>query len=197
MPDEADVQKVRQHNIEVVQRLTSDEYMLWGKHDFKTLRDAVVCRLTLYNARRGGEPSRMTLREWKDAASNAWVQPDLYNEIKDPIDKALAENTKVAYQTGKGNNHLVPALIPQDVLKGMEKLADADTRKDAGVRANNPNIFSCTQDSESHVSGLHAINGIGKEVVLSKTLNATGMRHKISTMYAQLDMPEEKRQAFY
>ena len=197
MPEEADIQKVRQHNIQVVQRLTSDEYMVWDQHDFKALRDAVVCRLTLYNARRGGEPSRMTLQEWKDAAFNAWVQPDLYNGIKNPIEKALAENTKVAYQTGKGNNHLVPVLIPQDILKGMEKLADADTRRDAGVRANNPYMFPCTQDSESHVSRWHAINGIGKEVGLSKTLNATGMRHKISTMYAQLEVPEEKRQAFY
>ena len=63
MPEEADIQKVRQHNIQVVQRLTSDEYMVWDQHDFKALRDAVVCRLTLYNASRGGEPSRMTLQE--------------------------------------------------------------------------------------------------------------------------------------
>ena len=120
----------------------------------------------------------------------------MYEEIEDSVDKALGENN-AAHQTGKGNNHLVPVVIYQDVLKGMEKLADVDITKDALVRANKPYIFACTQDSESHVSGWHAINGIGKEVKVSKALNGTRMRHKITSIFAQIYVPEDKCKAFY
>ena len=51
--------------------MVSDEYNFMPVRDYVKLRDLLVCRLTLFNARRG-EPSRLLLREWKDAQNNEW-----------------------------------------------------------------------------------------------------------------------------
>lgn len=66
------------------------------------LRDLVVCRLTLFNARRGGEPSRLLSREWEDAEKGVWLNTKQVDALDDPIDKALTETIKIAYQSGKG-----------------------------------------------------------------------------------------------
>lgn len=41
-------------------------YETFDKAKYSQLRNAVVCRLTLFSARRGGEPSRMTVKDWED-----------------------------------------------------------------------------------------------------------------------------------
>ena len=37
-------------------------------------RSLVVCRLTLFNGRRGEEPARMLLKEWLDAKNGKWLR---------------------------------------------------------------------------------------------------------------------------
>ena len=39
-------------------------YKLWDKYDFVKLANLTLSRLKLWNARRGGEPARLTLSEW-------------------------------------------------------------------------------------------------------------------------------------
>ena len=39
-------------------------YMILGQYKFNRLRAICVSRLTLFNARRGGEPARLLLKEW-------------------------------------------------------------------------------------------------------------------------------------
>lgn len=59
--------------------------------EYSLLRDLVVSRLTLFNARRGGEPSRLLLEEWNDALNDVW-----YNNtetVDDPLEKSCLEGT--------------------------------------------------------------------------------------------------------
>ena len=57
----------------------------------------------MFNARRGGEPARLTLQEWEEAANDSWVvDPQLVQTVKDPLEKALFKQFKLAYQAGKG-----------------------------------------------------------------------------------------------
>ena len=67
------------------------------------LRNLVCARLTLFNARRGGEPPRLFLAEWEDADSSAWILQHPLSALEDEIDRKLAKNTKITYQSGKGN----------------------------------------------------------------------------------------------
>ena len=71
------------------------------------LRDLTVSRLTLFNARRGGEPARLTLKEWNEAASGTWLGTDIDGKANE-IERKLFGDFKLTYQSGKGNNHLFP-----------------------------------------------------------------------------------------
>ncbi|GFS05951.1 histone-lysine N-methyltransferase SETD8-A [Elysia marginata] len=57
----------------------------------------------MFNARRDGEPARLTLKEWKEAITDAWIDPNLVEKVDDPMEKHLLENLKLAYQSGKGS----------------------------------------------------------------------------------------------
>ncbi|XP_041473734.1 AF4/FMR2 family member 1-like [Lytechinus variegatus] len=65
-PEESDIRKVRDFTVSQIKELTSDELAFTDLHRYTRLRDLVVCRLTLFNARRGGEPSRHMLQDWED-----------------------------------------------------------------------------------------------------------------------------------
>ncbi|GFR76745.1 histone-lysine N-methyltransferase SETD8-A [Elysia marginata] len=80
--------------------MCSDVRLRWDSHDFVRLRNLTVCRLTMFNARRGGEPARLTIKEWDDAFAGAWVDP-LGFSIQDPLEQALVSKYKLAYQAGK------------------------------------------------------------------------------------------------
>lgn len=176
--------------------IMEDSYVVWDTHLYVELRDLLVCRLTLFNARRGGERSRLRLAEWKDAENNAWITTE---EIDNPLDKLLAKDLKVAYQTGKSNRHLVPVLMPQDTLMPLKKLADEDTRSMAGIAKENPYLFASTQNSDYHVSGWHAVHRVCDKLELTRgnLLTATKNRHRVSTMYASMEVPEAERRFFY
>jgi hypothetical protein len=52
---EDDINKVRDYTLETMSKLLDDPYTLWTRQQFSTrLRDATLCRITLYNARRAG-----------------------------------------------------------------------------------------------------------------------------------------------
>jgi len=114
LPTNEDVQRVKQYNVNRMAELLHDEYLSWTATEFIELRDLADCRLTLFNARRGGEPARLTLSNWIDARNGVWLSHDRLIEMAD-VDKQLFSDMKVMYQSGKGN-HLVPVLVPADQL---------------------------------------------------------------------------------
>lgn len=135
------MKKVRDYTVDEMVTMLEDEYMAYDAHTFKTLRDTAVCRLTLFNARRGGAPSRMLLTEWEDAEKDSWIDKNQVKCLDDPFEKALINRLKGTYQTGKGNNHLLPVLIPLDTIDAMKRLADKEIRELAGVAKDNPYFF--------------------------------------------------------
>ena len=44
----------RDYVLSLIKELVDDPFRVWDKHSYVNLRDAVVARLTLFNARRGG-----------------------------------------------------------------------------------------------------------------------------------------------
>lgn len=199
LPLETDIQKLRTFTLEKLREIVSDDYTLWDSHTFVELRDITCTRLTLWNARRGGEPSRLSIHEWSDAEKNAWIDKDMVDEVRDPAHRKLLSDLKICYQTGKGTNHLVPVLFPEDTIKAVQLLCDQEVRHSAGIRPDNKYIFACTQMSSDHVGGWHALNNITSNLNLSSKsrLNATKNRHRVSTIYATLDLPDADLELFY
>ena len=64
------------------------------------------------------------LSEWDDAENGALLDSTLVKTMQDPADRCLLANDKITYQGGKGNNHLVSIVIPQDMVVAMKVLAD-------------------------------------------------------------------------
>ena len=54
LPQEYDIQLLRNYVLKVMREITADGYDFWDAHAFVQLRDACCVRLTLFNGRRGG-----------------------------------------------------------------------------------------------------------------------------------------------
>ena len=81
------------------------------------------------------------------------VTTQLVETIKDPLEQALLNKFKLAYQSGKGSRRLVPILIPNDTVDGIRKLVKE--RKDIGIPSSNIYLFPSTGSStEQFVSPL-------------------------------------------
>ncbi len=69
------------------------------------------------------------------------------------VEQEMFANLKVMYQTGKGNDHLVPVLVPTDVAPALCLLAQPDNRKAVGVSKDNPFLFPAVHAGSDHCSG--------------------------------------------
>ncbi|XP_057306812.1 uncharacterized protein LOC130645002 isoform X2 [Hydractinia symbiolongicarpus] len=117
----------------------------------------------------------------------------------DELDRMIVDSLKVTYLTGKGNNHLVPLLIPEDTTVAIDILCDLEVRCAVGVRGDNPYVFPSTRLSENHVSGWHSMHNVCDRLPLKEPQNmkATTNRHRVSTLFAALDLSKNDREYFY
>ena len=66
LPDKDELCKLREFTVIKIRGLSDDAFAFMTQNEFPLLQDLVVYRLTLFNDRRGGEPSCLVLSEWKD-----------------------------------------------------------------------------------------------------------------------------------
>ena len=111
----------------------------------------------------------------------------------------LVESMKIAYQTGKGNKHIASLLVLQDTAPALKKLSDSSFRKIAGVNESSTFVFASTQMSEMNSLGLYALKDVCAEIKLQNASlkNATNNRHRVSTLYASLNLPKHERYLFH
>ena len=142
-------------------------------------------------------PARFTVNEWEEADSGAWLTAGAVDNCDDNFERQLFQNFKLTYQTGTGNNHLVPILFPLHTILAIKRLTQPVIRSSAEI--NERNVFASTKQSLDHVTWWHAVNRISKAVGVTcpELFNATTMRHLISTLHAAIDVPERYRQLFY
>ena len=70
-----------------------------------------------------------------------WLDNTFISTMQDPADRSLLANEQIAYQGGKGNNHLVSIVIPQDTVVAMKLLAVEVVRESAGILTCNRYMF--------------------------------------------------------
>ena len=198
LPQEHDVQLLRNYVLKVMREITTDGYAFWDAHAFVQLRDACCVRLTLFNGRRGGEPARLLLEELHDALNDEWINKQSL-ELLEPVERKYVTKFKITYQSGKGTNHLVPILIPEDTLAAIMFLIDPVRRTEVGINSSNKYVFANSQGSNNHICGSQVMSLLcDKANVKDKsTLTATAQRHRVSTMFAAFDLPENERNLFY
>ena len=119
LPLEEDIIKLRNYINRRIKDITTDAFLMWDSSTYIELRDATCARLTLFNARRGGEPARMLLTEWDAAKSGTWIDAQRVKDIDDPIEKFLLASIKVTYQMGKKEEFQIgPCLNSERYTKG-------------------------------------------------------------------------------
>nr|XP_047134212.1 uncharacterized protein LOC124812135 [Hydra vulgaris] len=197
LPQEDDLLIVKNHVIELMSSICS-KFHFDDESSYKKLRNAACARITLLNGRRGGEPARILLADWLQGENDEWIDKQRLKKL-DSLDRILVKSMKVIYMTGEGNNHLVPVIIPGDTILAMKKLSNESFRKVGRVLASNKFIFASSKGSENHVSGWHVVNKICSKLVLKspKDIIATKNRHRISTLFASLDVEEKDKELFY
>jgi len=197
LPQIEDVGKLRNYMTAKITEMTGSEYVYWTSSEFVELRDLACARITLFNARHGGEPARLKVSHWSDACNQVWFDKNRIAAMP-AEEQGYFNNTRIMYQTGKGVNHLVPVIVPEDTIPAITRLADPAFREQCGVSKDNSYLFPSTISSESSVSGWHALNRACTAAGIEpRKVTATKMRHYASTMYASLEITEGKRAAFY
>lgn len=91
---EEDMQTLRTHMGDEAEKIINDQFILWDAHNFRKLRDLIVTRLTLFNARRGGEPCRLTINEWQEAKDYVWIDKQKVDAVCNPLDRDMLESYK-------------------------------------------------------------------------------------------------------
>ncbi|KAK3776961.1 hypothetical protein RRG08_022756 [Elysia crispata] len=148
MPIEDDVKKeIGSFILSGMHSTVEDVYKIWEKHDFVKLRNLIVSRLTLYNA-------RLTLSEWREAEDSVWVDPELAEKITDSLEETLLRGTKLAYIP----NDAVPLLIPNNTVEAVRKLVFE--RANVGISGDNVFLFPNTNNSRDDVSGYNCIQSV-------------------------------------
>jgi hypothetical protein len=188
LPNEEDLKLLKAYlQAEIVETVKnfSMEMYTW-------LRTIIVSRLTLFNARRGEEASRMLCKEWEDGEKNIWMPAEHVEKVEDPAEKLLVGQFKLVYLKGKGKK-FVPVLIPIDLVPGLQLLVKM--RSKFGISDKNMFLFA-TKSSASHCSGWHALNDVCTKAGIKIPVTAGKMRHRLSTVYATLHMDERNRKLF-
>ncbi|XP_053389498.1 uncharacterized protein LOC123565665 [Mercenaria mercenaria] len=186
LPKEEDLRVLKEYTSSEVTKIT----LASDIKKYSWLRSLIVSRLTLFNARRGEEPSRMLLEEWNDAMSGRWLPKDQVEEVPDRALKYLVGTYKLAYLHGKGKKY-VPVLIPKDMVGPINMLVRH--REEFGISDENPFLFA-TKSSNAHCSGWHAVKFVSDEAGVK--INATKNRHRASTIYSSLDMSPSDQKIF-
>ena len=143
------------------------------------------------------ENRRLKLKNWLDVVNGRWIDESRVEEMEE-FERELFKPMLIAYQTGKGN-HLVPVLIPRDCVSGLNTLTGPHVRKEVGILEGNPYEFPNTEHSQFHVLGWNTTRKMceNANVENPELLTASKQRHRISTVYAALDVPKGERKHFY
>jgi integrase len=190
LPEEKNLRKIKDYISDSLKSLGKKKHKL-TEYEYNRLRSLLACRLTLFNARRGGEPAKMTMQDWLDAESDVWVDKQRTEKLYD-YEKQMLDELKLAYMEGK-SRQLVAILIPIDCLPGIRKLVKL--RSAMGVNNENTYLFAAGRGSMDHIQGSQAINEVCQAT--GTKLTATDIRHRTSTLYALLDLPEKDMRYFY
>ena len=165
-----------------------DEFTFVGETEFVLVRTATTTALTMFNARRGGEPVRLRKYQWPEALNG-----DRLDKGDEPSDHDML----LSYQTGKGSDHLVPVFYPEETWKGVKFLTDDNIRRQAGVSKKNHYIFSSTRGSDVYVSGWHCMNEILTRLSMKGMINPTRNRHRVASLMAKLELSEKEKEMIF
>ena len=118
---------------------------------FRTLSDAVLSQLILFNRRRQGEVSKVTMECYNNHACKVTHCEDIKNSLS-PLEQHLCSLYTRVEIPGKRNN-CVPVLMTDDQTHALSFIVNREYRQRAGIHDCNTFVFAMGKGSLSHTRG--------------------------------------------
>lgn len=173
LPLTSDLKKLSMHLNEKMTKLVSVIQQCCNREIWKKLASVVLCKIILFNKRRSGEASRMTLENyssrpcWKNQGTE-----ELKNSLT-PLELQLAESLTVVEIVGK-RGRKVPVILTHDVKSALDVLLGK--RLEGGIIPGNNFIFAKSQGSELYLRGHICLQKECNEACLQSAENITSTK---------------------
>lgn len=159
-----------------------------NKKNWSELAKTTLCEVIIFNRRREGEVSKMTLNAFT-LRDNASSNPEVELALSE-LEKKLCKHFERIEIRGK-RGRKVPILLTPNMLSSMELLVK--TRKNCEVLDENPYMFSRPQ-ALSYFRGSDVIRYIAQrcEAINPVALSSTKLRKHVATMSKVLNLKENE-----
>ncbi|XP_065644002.1 uncharacterized protein LOC136075293 [Hydra vulgaris] len=191
LPEESDIKVLRNYFVSKITKylnnpiLTSNEYIHLCKLTY--------VRILTLNARRGGEPGKLTLPDWDMVEKGRWkCQTADINALDNPIEKSLLNDSNYVTLKAKKKRRgstvkaLVPIIFTEEVVDAVRLLISS--RHYANISQKHNFVFVCGTGCLK-LRGWDALQSITKKPYLSKPklITPTRTRKYLSTILQLLD----------
>ncbi|XP_065642704.1 uncharacterized protein LOC136074327 [Hydra vulgaris] len=192
LPLEGDIMILRKHILDemrdCVYRIESSSF---SNKDVKQLAKLTLTRVLTFNARRGGEVSKLKLLQWQGVEDGRWKRRTDIDNLDDLVEKILADRMQVCYiegknKKGKSKNALVPILFTSEMIEAIRLIVKHRLYLEA--HDSNPYVFAY---GEFYLKGWDTLQSITKSVSnlqKPRLITPTRTRKLLATMMQLLDM---------
>lgn len=156
------------------------------------LAEATLARMILFNKRRGGEMSRMTLTQY--SMNPNWEKESTEEMLRSltPTERNLASNMKLVQIIGK-KGRIVPVLMTEDMVSAVNLLIS--TRHSVGINFSNNYVFAkINQHSDSYKRGPDVLRNIVAQAGLEfpENVTSTKLRKYTATVCQVFNLQERE-----
>ncbi|KAI3376190.1 hypothetical protein L3Q82_016405 [Scortum barcoo] len=188
IPLTKDVMTLRTHLREVEDKAKGELTQHLSLTAYKTLNEVVLAQVIVFNKRREGEASRLTLETYKKASTNP-INEDIYETLS-PLEKELSKLlTRIEIRGKRGRK--VPVFLTERMKESIDLLI---TRRDeAGIPAENPYLFA-RPGAMTNIRGCDCLRRYAEESKAEhpELLRSTKLRKQVATLCQLLDLSEQE-----
>ncbi|XP_065150392.1 uncharacterized protein [Paramisgurnus dabryanus] len=155
---------------------------------YKTLNESVLAQVIIFNKRREGEASRLTLDVYMKASTSA-INEDIYKTLS-PLEKQLSKLlTRIEIRGKRGKK--VPVFLTKRMKASIDLLVQK--RVEAGVPAENPYLFA-RPGVMTNIRGCDCLRKYAKKSKAEnpELLRSTKLRKQVATLCQLLDLSEQE-----
>lgn len=155
------------------------------------LATATLCKIILFNKRRSGEASKMTILQYSSRPNWSQSGTQEFKMTMTPLEAKLAENLTLVQIKGK-RQRIVNVLLTSDVKECIDILIQ--TREKVNILTTNPYIFARSGGSIGNIRGHDCIRKFSQEANLIKPelISGTKLRKYIATVCQIFNLTENE-----
>ena len=161
----------------------------YNEVQWRKLAKLCLCKIIVFNKRRSGEASRMTLENYiKKPTWNIEREDDIYNSLS-PLEKNLVKNFDLIKIKGKRGRH-VPVITPPDISQALRILYE---NREHGQISETKNYFFANK-GDCYLRGWDVLKECCLEAQIEniKALTSTNVRKYVATTTQILNLKENE-----